>query len=320
MLVAVAVLVAVRVGVAVPTGVFVGGTGVLAGRNRRVLGGTGVLVGGTGVFVGGTGVLVGATTVFVGEGGTQSHAEVDHLRALAARGGVRGVEVEAAGAAGVARKDALGVSRLDKGVEGVGGRHIAEGGRRRGEQGPATGGAHHLGKLPAGHIGEGAEGVVRVARDDALGIGRLDQGVERGARRHIGEVPRGRVGQRDAVGEHDDLGHLPAGDRVEGPEGAVAVAGDGAAADEVADHAVERRTRGPHRQTGRRRRGRAWASAGRRRRTWTCSSSRTRRRCCCSARSAPCRRSRRYRGSARWPGQTAARRPAARERRPRPWI
>src|SRR5207249_431659 len=79
-------------------------------------------------------------------------------------------------------------------------------------------------QLGAGGVVVGPEGVVGVAGDDTVRDGGLDVPVKRRAGGHVGERGRGRVHDLPALGQHDDLGDLPPGDTVVGPEGAVGVA------------------------------------------------------------------------------------------------
>src|SRR5205814_1689666 len=75
-------------------------------------------------------------------------------------------ELQAVGATGVARDDAVVVSGLYVLVEGISSRHVSERRGRRGVYGPALGQHRYLADLAAGGEVVGAEGVVPVAGDD----------------------------------------------------------------------------------------------------------------------------------------------------------
>src|SRR5207249_10909649 len=84
-----------------------------------------------------------------------------------------------------------------------------------------------------------AEGVVRVARDDAGMGGGFDVGIEGVGNRHVDKGWRGRGVEANPEAEDHYLGKLPTRGRGVRPEGAVSIPRYGSVAIQVPDRVVE---------------------------------------------------------------------------------
>src|SRR5207244_1684463 len=116
-----------------------------------------------------------------------SDSVIYNLAHLPASGVICRAELQAPGAATVARYDTMFVSSLYVCVKGLTGGHVPECGRGRGERLPALGAHYYLAELASRHGRSGPERAALIPGDDTVQVGLFDVAIKQVGGRHVAE-------------------------------------------------------------------------------------------------------------------------------------